>query len=329
MEIVDAVLYAEAEAAIAAAPAATNKSTTVSTRTVPWMTIGKLTDTVMTAGEAATLGGLGFSVAKRALYCDEPLDELGIRKIDERVAIVREDTGTWLGIMARDYPVLQYSEAFDFMDAVSPEYVAAGALKDGKQGFMVVKAPVDLDMMSDMGDDHDFYLVLRTSHDGSRAIEVSVMPLRGRCMNQLTLNSFSAGVPYRWSIKHTPTMTQKLQDAKEALANLDKYAKAFTRNAARLMELKITEGDAVEVLEDVLPKRPKTGEQIEAIITTWHGAETVGKEFDFTGWGLLNAVSDYFDWGRRGGTPESRFVNALQGQTHNAINRTTAMLLSA
>ena len=58
---------------------------------------------------------------------------------------------------------------------------------------MVVKVPMAINVLS--GDDpHDLYGVLRTSHDLSRATEVMVMPLRGRCMNQLTLHSFSRDV---------------------------------------------------------------------------------------------------------------------------------------
>jgi len=81
-----------------------------------------------------------------------------------------------------------------------------------------------------------------------------------------------------------------------------------------------------ELLTAVLPNRPRTEEQINAIITRWHAAESVG--FDWTGWGLVNAASDYFEWGRSGGTSESRFLGALQGQTHNVINRVAGRVLS-
>lgn len=300
-------------------------STMISTREVPWMKLGKLTDTAMTAKEAAVLGGLNFAVEKRELYFNEPKDAVGIKKVDDRVAVVRSDNSQCLGIMSKDYALLQYSEAFDFMDSVNPTYVAAGALKGGKQGFMVVKAPETISVM-DGEDPHELFMVLRTSHDGSRAIEVSVMPLRGRCMNQLTLRSFTTNVKERWAIKHTSTMHAKLADAKASLENMGAYAQRFETIAHRLIDLKVNDLQAQSLLTAVLPDRPKRGEQIEKIITSWHQSPTVG--FDFTGWGLVNAVSEYFDWGRSGGSPESRFIGALQGQTHNAINRLTGRLLT-
>lgn len=296
-------------------------NTQVSAREVPWMKLGKLAEQPMTAAEAAEAGGLNFEVLK----CSIQYDNDGWKSLPERQVIVRKDTNQWLGIMSKDYPLLQYGEAFDFMDNVSPTYVAAGALKGGRQGFMVVKTPLTINVLGGH-DPHELFAVLRTSQDGSRAIEVSVMPLRDRCMNQLTLRSFVAGVNHRWSVKHTSTMHEKLKNAQVSLKNIGAYATAFENTADKLATMQVNDDQARQTLLAVLPDRPKRLEQVEHIISTWHTAETVG--FDFTGWGLVNAASDYFDWGRSGGNPESRFVGALQGQTHNTINRVAGRLLS-
>lgn len=300
--------------------------TLVSTREVPWMKIGKLAEQPMTAAEAAKLGGLDFEVEKWPLYARPPgpISAPGA-VISDRVAVMRSDTKTWLGIMSKDYPVLQYGDAFDFMDTVNPTYVAAGCLKGGKQGFMVVRAPDAFNVLG--GEDpHDLYFVLRTSHDGSRAIEILLMPLRRRCMNQLTLQSFSRDVPHRWSIKHTSTMAAKLAHAQSTLKNAGAYATTYEKLAQRLVKMKLTEDVARTTLMSVLPDRPRRSDQVDRIISAWHTAETVG--FDWTGWGLVNAVSEYFDWGRTGGSPESRFIGALQGQTTRTLNRVTGRLLS-
>lgn len=312
--------------------AAPDTDVQVSTREVPWMRLGRLADDVMTAKEAAEAGGLNFEIEKWALTATSP-DGSTTLAVDQRTALVRKDTGQWVGIMSKNYPILQYGEAFDFMDTVMSEgdgtarYVAAGALRGGRQGFMVVKAPESFPVL-DGDDPHDLYAVLRTSHDGSRAVEVSVMPLRHRCMNQLTLPSFAKGVPYRWAISHTSTMAAKLAEAKLSLANIGKYADAYRINALRLAAVKLNEENAIQILESVLPDRPRRTEQVTRIINTWHTSDTVGSRFDFTGWGLLNATSDYFDWGRTGGSPESRFVAALQGQTHKVIGQVAGRILS-
>lgn len=298
----------------------TDTDTQFSTREVPWMKLGKLADGAKTATEAAKLGGLDFKIMlTEAHYVYQGFE----RQMPKRKAVIREDTGEFFDLVSDTYQPLQYAEAFDFMDAVDSRYVAAGALRGGRQGFLVVKAPFTLDKLADV-DPHDLYAVLRTSHDRSRGIEVAVMPLRSRCMNQLTLASFTKGVPHRWSIKHSYKMHEKLTEAKDSLTKLAGYAERFELLVARLLDTKVDEAKATTVLDAVLPTRAKKDEVIQKIITL-RDAQQVG--FAGTGWGLVNAVSEYFDWQRSGGTPESRFLGALEGQTTKAINKTVVHLL--
>lgn len=314
-------------------PTETPENVQFSVREVPWMKLGKLTDTPKTAAEAATLGGLDFTVELRPIaHITKTRSDDGdegvitsYKDIPERMATVRTDTEDWLGITSSAYPVLQYRDAFDFMDTISPEYLAAGALKHGKQGFMVVRLPEYASTLTDL-DPHEMFIVLRTSHDCSRAIEVSVMPLRQKCMNQLTLRSFAKGVQHRWAVRHTSTMAAKLADAQQSLTNLLTYGEHYEQTVHKLIDVKLTDDQATTVLEQVLPDRPRRNEQVTRLLNSWHTAETVG--FDWTGWGLLNAVSEDFDWVRAGGTSESRFLNALQGPTTNTINKVAERLLA-
>jgi len=301
-------------------------------REVPWMKLGKLTETALTAKDAAKHGGLDFTVELRKVYFGTPEVEtegaLDFHdEITNRRAVVRTDTNEPLAIVSSGYPVLQYHEAFDFMDQVNPEYVAAGALKGGKQGFMVVRAPNNVKLnVLDGGDPHDLFVVLRTSHDLTRAVELMVMPLRSKCMNQMTLRSFNAGVQHRWTVKHTSTMQAKLSEALTSLKKIGDYATHFNALVEKLAAKKVNNEQAKLVLTKILLKRPKTTEVIDNIIQRFNTSPYVG--YAGTGWGLVNAVSDYFEWGRTGGSPESRFVAALQGQTHAAINKTAAHILT-
>jgi hypothetical protein len=105
------------------------------------------------------------------------------------------------------------------------------------------------------------------------------------------------------------------------------YAKNYEQNATRLANITVNDENARDILKRVLPDRPKRDEVIVKIISGWHSRpDTVG--FVESGWGLVNAVSEYFEWDRTGGSPESRFLAALQGQTHAAINKTAALVLT-
>ncbi len=300
-----------------------------SAREVPWMKLGKIqTDGPVDAATAAKLGGIDFEVAEAPVSFMTKVEGAPPKyhKVPDRKAIYRTDTGAWLSIVGKDYPILQFGEAFDFMDGLSPEFVAAGALRKGRQGFMVVRAPQGLRGPTD-DDPHELFGVLRTSHDCSRAIEVAVMPLRSRCMNQLTLNSFAKGIPTRWTVTHVGDVKAKLRQAEDTIVKLGAYAKQYELNSVKLANITVTDENAHDILKRVLPDRPKRDEVIVKIISGWHSRpDTIG--FEKSGWGLVNAVSEYFEWDRVGGSPESRFLAALQGQTHTTINKTASLILT-
>src|SRR5690242_5819620 len=147
------------------------KSVQFTDRRVPWMKLGEVVDGAVTAHEAAVKGGLNFKVSLRNVYftCDKLAEEVKdddgstvhpevddvspscLRNMTNRKIVVRDDTLEPLSIVSSGYPVLQYHEAFNFMDEAMSQfggdgarYVAAGSLKGGRQGFMVVRLPQSL-----------------------------------------------------------------------------------------------------------------------------------------------------------------------------------------
>lgn len=310
------------------------------TRTVPWMAHGggNFGGTVKTAAEAAKLGNLNFDVELCEVSYHQQIegnDHKTTFGIPHRRAVIARDNGDFMGfVSSKVYTPLQYVDAFNFMDTISPDYVAAGTLRGRRQGYMVVKCNIDIKVLG--GEDkHDMFAVLRTSHDCSRGVEVSAMPLRYRCINQITLKSFMKGVDYRWSIKHNTSMHAKLAEAQLSLKKLDAYSKRFCEIAEKLAEKQVTPEAGRKLIEYVIPA-PTTGktgrtesqwrDRITQIEDLWVNSPTVA--YAGTAWGLVNAVSEYFDWYRIGGTPESRFLNALEGETHKKINKITGILLS-
>lgn len=304
-----------------------------STREVPWLKLGKIQETPATAKEAAQLSGLDFEVELRDCASRDPATgEWCV--VDKRKAVVRRDTGDFMEFVSSSvYQPLQYAEAFNFMDVVNPRYVAAGSLRGGRQGFMVVETPLRLNVLG--GDDpHSLYGVLRTSHDRSRGVELSVMPLRGKCMNQLTLSTFAKDAEYRWAIKHTSTLNAKLAEAQLSLERIGAYVQRFEKLADKLVHIAVKPEKAKQLLTITIPQpRGKTekvavqyGERLESILNLWSTSPTVA--YAGTGWGLVNAVSEYYDWYRAGGTPESRFLNALEGETHKRLNKMAGLLLA-
>lgn len=272
--------------------------------------------------EAIQLGGMNFDVIKRpAGY----MTETGTwATADNRVAVVHGKTGEVFDYVSHDYEVLQFREAFDFMNGLSSKYVAAGVLRGGRQGFIVIENDR---VLRPAGDEHKLYTVLRTSHDRSRAVEVSVMPLRGMCMNQLTLASFAKGAQQRWAIPHTRSMHDKMHQAQATLQRVDEYADAFEKIVEQLVLVTPTEEQARAMLDDAIKTGGKGRDEIfDTILHNWHDNEdTVG--YNDSAWALVNATSEYLDWQKPKGTAQSRFLNALQGSTRSTLSSLTRSCL--
>lgn len=301
-----------------------------STREVPWMKKGNVIDVPgVTAEYAAILGGLNFAVEKHpAGY------RVGKKWVpdDNYMALIRQDTGDNYGFASSDYELVQYRDAFAFLDDIGPKFVSAGALYGGRQGFVVVELPerfnIDLTIKG-KADPHNLYVIVRTSQDRTRAIEIILTTLRGMCMNQLTLPSLKRGAKQAWSIRHTPNARERMEQAKDVIKRTDEYVTAFQDIATSLADIDVDFDKAMATLHHVLPDLPKRDNQVNAIMDTFNHGETVG--FPGTGWGLVNAVEEYFEWLRPNhlATFESQFSAPLDGQAHRMTEKTVRALLNA
>lgn len=299
-----------------------------STRDVPWAKLGVIIDAPVSTADAMDMAGLGFNVIEEEVATRRPGGEW--RPLASRKGITREDTGQRFDIASTDYELVQYREVFEFMDKVSPHIVAAGPLLGGRQAFIVAQRPDLTHIDVDLGGEHDphqLYIVLRTSHDRSRAVEAGILALRGACMNALTLKGFLRGAEQRFSLRHTSKVHEKLEQAADVYSKMNVYAAEFQAVAQRLAAVDVDLDAAQQVLRSSLRDRPKRDDAVKLILSSWQTDETVG--FQGNGWGLLNAVSGYFEHGRNTAnvTPQSRFLGALQGETHRTVNRVAARLL--
>lgn len=303
-------------------------------RQAPWYKLGPQIDGDVDAAEAAKLGGLDFEVELRpAVRPQRRSDGKGWNyvQVPSRRTLVRVDNDEFVDYVSADYKMLQYGQAFSFMDTINPRYVSAGSMSHGKQGFIVAQLPdhsaLNVEIDGEV-DPHELFVIIRTSHDRSKAIEISLMPLRGRCMNQLALQTFSSGAQQRWSIKHIGDVKARMAEAQRVLAMAPKYAEIYAAKARQMGSVTVSDEDARSILKRVLPAKAKRDEQVEAIMGAFHTNPAVG--FTGTGWGLANAVSEYFDWGRNSGTrtDQSQFTSGLTGDTAKYFNRTAQLVLA-
>jgi hypothetical protein len=110
-----------------------------------WHGLGKIVEQYPTSAEAIKFAGLDYTVEKRPLFTydsenhtGDPETDLLIPEIEvpNYFATIRTDTEQVLGVVGKDYEIVQNINAFEFFDAIVGGgdgilYETAGALGKG------------------------------------------------------------------------------------------------------------------------------------------------------------------------------------------------------
>lgn len=222
-----------------------------------------------------------------------------------------------LGTVGNRYTVHQNYELLDraltIVGAAEGSAVVdtCGVMYEGRQFF----ALLDLgDLVIDpigINDVINRYLVVATSHDGSRAITYCNTNVRVVCNNTLRMalgrnaNSVTA--------KHTPNAEAKLNEAQRLLGMSTAWADAFAAKAEDLLRVTVTEGTIDKVVTKLFPitsdgDRAKRNQDelmvtMRGIFANDKNAQKVGPN----GFALYNAVGEYLDH-KRGGKDMDRLM---------------------
>lgn len=302
----------------------------MTTRTLPWADTavilhGNDKRKKMTSAELIEKTGLDWEVGQHAVYADVHGRKV---KIEDRVAMVREDDNSVLGITSRNYVPFQNHEVFSFADALVTEgeakYVAGGQLKGGRQVFAVMQLAEE--MMIGGEDRHDIFLFLKTAHDGTGAIAGFVTPVRFFCTNVMT--SAVKAATHKFSFRHTKDAREKIAEAHSTLNLTQSYAAAFKEQAESLMTLRVSDERAEDVFDAAIPHYIKEREErVLDMMGAYKNSEKNG--YDGTGWGVFNAVTEYYDHLRENrGKGEARITASLGGgETAKVRERAMAALL--
>jgi len=188
----------------------------------PWHGLGKIVDDYPTSKQAMAFAGLDFTVQKRQLFTYDNLNNVANAfteiktaeiEVPDFFATVRTDTEEVLGVVGRDYEVVQNADAFCFFDAIvggdGIMYETAGALGKGERVFITAKLPGYINVGSN--DLIEKYLFLTTSHNGYGSITAAFTPIRIVCNN--TLNAALRNQTNSVKIRHTANAKERLEQA--------------------------------------------------------------------------------------------------------------------
>jgi phage/plasmid-like protein (TIGR03299 family) len=221
-----------------------------------WHGLGKIVDQYPTSAEALVFAGLDFEVVKDDLFTTtynmdgQAMDQRNLVRTHH--ATIRKDTGDILGIVGKDYEIVQNKDAFAFFDAIvggdGIQYETAGALGKGERVFITAKLPGYIRVGKE--DLTEKYLFLSTSHDGYGSIMAAFTPVRIVCNN--TLNAAMRDHTHAVKIRHTPNAKQRLEHAHKLMGISNNLSTALEELFNHWSKLPVTDAQVKRLVQMAL-----------------------------------------------------------------------------
>jgi phage/plasmid-like protein (TIGR03299 family) len=236
----------------------TGKHSFFSVKEKAWHGLGQIVSDYPTSTEAIKHAGLDYTVEKRPLFTYDTTNMLHDIESNFRVpkievpnfyATMRTDTEQALGVVGRDYEVIQNVDAFSFFDAIvggdGIQYETAGALGKGERIFITAKLPDYIKVGSD--DLVEKYLFLTTSHDGYGSITAAFTPIRIVCAN--TLNAAMRNHSNSIKIRHTANAKERLEQAHKVMGISNNLSKELEGIFNQWSKVRITDLEVKRLIQ--------------------------------------------------------------------------------
>jgi phage/plasmid-like protein (TIGR03299 family) len=285
-----------------------------------WHGLGNvISDDVVTAQQALTLGGLDWTVEKIPLVglLTLPTGEEVEIDVPSHMATVRLDRVEQgpLGVVGNDAYVLQNEELLDFCELLQDTdeaiFHTAGSLRGGRIVWALCRLSKGVKIAGMEDEAIDPFLAMVNAHDGSRALTGVVTPVRVVCMN--TVNLAISRAVRAWKVRHTPGMKFKLNDAREALGIAFTYMAQFEETGNQLVRAKMTKADFAQFLENLIPYTPEMAasvgvgnpsraarnvDEARQMVQTLYETSPNLENIRRTKWAAVNAVAEYVDFAK-------------------------------
>lgn len=294
------------------------RATFVAVKRHGWHQLGTLSEKELSVKEGLDLAHL----ADREYHL-EPIyasvDGQVISGGDWRAVVRRHPfTDEWqmLGAgMGKGFAVHTPEEVFAFGEELIQQgkpLAALGSINNGRRAFAAFKA----DEITIGGVDQiRMFLNVMTAFDGSMSTMARASSIRVECENTFNAVLGENSAP-TYRVRHTGgPLSERVDDAMAALKIGFKGMEVFQAEAEALIDRDVTDQTFAKIVEQLLPikddaqpaARTKTYEARTKVHTIYNGPTV--KKIRGTGWGALNAFTEYLDWtGGNYASPEQRMV---------------------
>lgn len=280
-------------------------------------------DGALTPQKALELSGLDWEVRKEEVF-------YGDQRVPEKYFTVRSSDDKVLGIVGKNYQVVQNYEGFDMLgdlvDSGEIEIETAISIKGGSTVAIVARRPESITIA---GEEVIPYINFCNGHDGKSQLQMFTGDTRVVCSNTLNLGLRTAKTSFK--IRHTRNVRNRIQEARDALQVSFKYSDELQRLGDEMVGLSFSNKEFDDFLQSLIPLPDEKGRgrtrrenMQEEIRDIYFEADNLNN-IRGSRWGVLNAVVEYGEHHRRYKDEESRFLNTLQGID---INQEALALLS-
>lgn len=237
----------------------------------PWHGLGRLIQQYPTSKEALQFAGLDYIVEKRRLLTFDNGNNFGNAdtlkatiEVPNYYATIRTDNETVLGVVGKDYQVVQNVDAFSFFDSIvggdGIQYETAGALGKGERIFITAKLPEYIRVGSD--DLVEKYLFLTTSHDGLGSLTAAFTPIRIVCAN--TLNAALHNQTNSVKIRHTANAKERLELAHQLMGITNKFSESLEAIFNHWTKVRITDQEVKKLIQLAMVPNKEVYQSLQA-----------------------------------------------------------------
>ena len=263
-------------------------------RIVPWSNLGVNVSQARTVEDVLDIANLNWKVNPMPIY-----DANG-NEIPGYVANVRDTDNDVLGIVSPKYEIVQNIDAFNFINnlvSAGMTFEMAGTGRNGKQIWILGKLANDKNIL---GDNVSPYICFTNTHDGSSSVKVCMTPVRVICSN--VLNFAFKQADRIWSARHSSSIQVRLEEAKNALFNVDNYMTVLENEADRLANIAITDAALEDVFRRInnidlnnssARKIRNYNESFVDFFNCYNASDIT--QFKGSVWGALMAATDFAD----------------------------------
>ena len=205
--------------------------------------------------DALKESSLDYTVIKKPVYLENGT------LVKDAFCTLKSDDNTQLGVVGKQYTIVQNSEAFAFIDDVlhesGGEIIKAGAFQDFKKSFVVVKTE-DIEIL---GETYNPYLLFYNSFDGSGSIKACFTPVRVMCQNTIVY-AFKKAIT-KVSIRHFSTAQERLVQAKDILLQNNQQLEFLKKDSEELAKITLTKEEFKDKIVPIVLSEMKIAKDSE------------------------------------------------------------------